>query len=108
MEIIYDKLVRDKIPEIIRQHGKTPVIRKVEDQDELARLLVAKLREEVDEYCDSSNAVELADILEVIRALSAVVHDMTLSDVERIRAGKEADRGGFKEGLVLEKVLDNK
>lgn len=108
MEIIYNKLVRDKIPGIIIQHGKTPVFRRVEDRDELARLLVAKLREEVDEYCDSSDAAELADILEVIKALSVVVHGMTPGDVERIRAEKEADRGGFKEGLVLEKVLDNK
>lgn len=107
MEIIYNKLVRDKIPEIIKQHGKTPVIRKVTNQDECAQLLVTKLREEVSEYCESGNPAELADILEVIRALSLVVHGMTLSGVERIRAKKEADRGGFKEGLVLEKVLDN-
>lgn len=107
MEIIYNKLVRDKIPGIIRQHGKTPVVRRVADQDELGQLLVAKLGEEVVEYRESSSPEELADILEVIWALSAVVHGMTMSDVERIRAQKEEDRGGFKEGLVLEKVLDN-
>jgi len=107
VEIIYNKLVRDKIPEIIRQHGKTPVIRKVADQDELAQLLVAKLSEEVAEYRESGSQEELADILEVIRALSAVVHGMTMSEVERIRAQKEVDRGSFKEGLVLIKVMDN-
>jgi len=77
MEIIYNKLVRDKLPEIIRQHGKTPVLRKVANQDELAQLLVAKLEEEVAEYRESGNPEGLADILEVIRALSAVVHGMT-------------------------------
>ena len=70
-------------------------------------MLVAKLGEEVAEYRESGSPAELADILEVIAALSAVVHGMTLSDVEHIRTEKEADRGGFKEGLILEKVLDN-
>jgi predicted house-cleaning noncanonical NTP pyrophosphatase (MazG superfamily) len=70
-------------------------------------MLVAKLGEEVTEYRESGNPAELADILEVIRALSAEVHGLTLSDIEQIRAEKEADRGGFKEGLILEKVKDN-
>lgn len=108
MEIIYNKLVRDKIPEIIRQHGKTPVVRRIANQDEFAQMLVAKLSEEVAEYRESGSPVELADILEVIRALSAVVHGMTLSDIEHIRAKKEEERGAFKEGLILEKVLGNK
>ena len=83
------------------------MFRRAADQDELGQLLVTKLGKEVAEYRESGNREELADILEVIRTLSTVVHGMTMSDVERIRAEKEAVRGGFKEGLVLEKVLDN-
>jgi len=72
MRIRYDKLVRDRIPEIVRKAGKTPVTR-VAGEDEMRSLLEAKLLEETDELRKSPPAKrgeELADILEVVHVLA--------------------------------------
>ena len=63
-ERVYNKLVRDNIPDIIRQQGETPVIRTLED-GEFLRCLEGKLREEVEEFLAEKNLNELGDILEV-------------------------------------------
>lgn len=105
MEIIYNKLVRDKIPEVIEKAGKTPVFYKLDDPGRIKKLLVAKLREEVEEYCASGDYNELADILEVIHGLAEKVHEIRYSEAELIRAEKKDARGGFGEGIFLEKVI---
>ena len=69
----YNKLVRDLIPEIIRQSGGTPIIRTIEDQDEYVAYLNAKLNEELAEYQESLNLEELADIQEVIYSMFIVL-----------------------------------
>ena len=68
MGLDYDKLVRDRIPEIIESSGKRAVTR-VAGDDEYLHYLRRKLSEEVDEYMASEDAEELADILEVVSAL---------------------------------------
>jgi predicted house-cleaning noncanonical NTP pyrophosphatase (MazG superfamily) len=98
---IYDKLVRDRIPEIIESRGGKASFRACADEGEYLSRLVAKLREEVDEFDRDRNAEELADILEVIRAL-CVRLGLDPQDVEAIRAKKEAERGGFEKRLILE------
>ena len=65
MKKYYNKLVRDKIPEIIEIAGKRAEIR-IADDSEYANLLKQKLLEEVDEYMQSNNPDELADIIEVV------------------------------------------
>lgn len=102
----YHKLVRDKIPDIIEKSGKKPVVYKIEDEKLMKEMLVAKLKEEVEEYCVSMEAEELADILEVIYALAEKVHNIDFGIIENLRKEKEIERGGFKEGIVLEKVMD--
>lgn len=67
--MIYNKLVRDRIPEIIEARGKKPNVRILE-QEEYLHHLEAKLDEEVAEYHRDKNAEELADILEVVYALA--------------------------------------
>lgn len=64
----YNKLVRDKIPEIILAQGEKPVTRVLEDAEYLA-CLEQKLREETAEYLESGKLDELADIMEVVYAL---------------------------------------
>ena len=96
----YDKLVRDKIPEIIAAKGgesKTHIA----DQDEYTAKLRAKLQEEVDEYLENSSPEELADILEVVYAL-ADGSGVTREDLEKLRAEKAEKRGAFKERIILE------
>ena len=63
----FDKLVRDKIPQIIEASGKTPITR-ILDREEYMTCLETKLDEEVCEFHESKAMEELADILEVVYA----------------------------------------
>jgi predicted house-cleaning noncanonical NTP pyrophosphatase (MazG superfamily) len=94
-----EKLVRDRIPDIIRASGRTPRTR-VADPAEYTGLLRAKLSEEVAEYMASGDPSELADILEVVHALAAL-DGLTPADLERLRAEKATERGGFAGRHVL-------
>ncbi|GLW59529.1 nucleoside triphosphate pyrophosphohydrolase [Kitasatospora phosalacinea] len=95
------KLVRDRIPEIIREAGREPEVYVADDAEYVARL-GAKLHEEADEVQAASRdevLEELADLLEVVRAL-AVVHGADFSRVEEIRRKKAEERGGFAGRIV--------
>lgn len=92
------KLVRDRIPQIIRSRGGIPDVREADPQ-EYYKLLRDKLKEEVDEFLASDDPEELADILEVVHTLGA---DLGVDAVglEELRAGKAAERGGFGKRIV--------
>ncbi|MCO8243310.1 MULTISPECIES: nucleoside triphosphate pyrophosphohydrolase [unclassified Haladaptatus] len=98
----YDKLVRDRIPEIIEENDERPVTH-IADEGEYERRLAEKLDEEVTEFQESGEPAELADVLEVVYAL-ADSDGLTRDELERIRAEKADDRGGFTDGVVLERV----
>ena len=99
---VYNKLVRDKIPEIIEASGKTCET-EILDEGEYLRMVDAKLDEELAEYHQDQNLEELADLLEVIRA-AAVARGYTLEDLERVRAEKYEARGGFEKKILLKSV----
>lgn len=93
------KLVRDRIPEIIRAEGLEPVVR-VAGPEEYAGRLRDKLREEVEEFLASDDdPEELADILEVLYALARQI-GVSPEKVEELRAAKAAERGGFNERII--------
>jgi predicted house-cleaning noncanonical NTP pyrophosphatase (MazG superfamily) len=93
------KLVRDKIPEIIRAKGELPSTR-IAKGAEYQSLLLAKLSEEVLEFIASDgDPGELADILEVVIALADGL-GIGQQELERLRAKKAAERGGFSQGIV--------
>ena len=100
---IYNKLVRDKIPQVIEATGKAYRTR-ILSADEYRIELQTKLREEAEEYFmakDSQEALEeMADMLEVIRAL-AVAHGQSWEQLEAIRVKKAEARGGFEERVYL-------
>ena len=100
----YDKLVRDRIPEIIEQSGKICRRRVLSDEEYLARL-DEKLGEELAEYLESHSMEELADLLEVIRA-AAAARGSSMEEVERIRREKAERRGAFEKRLLLTEVVD--
>lgn len=102
MTKIYNKLVRDKIPEIIINNGQTPKTRVLSD-DEYRASLLEKLQEEVTEFISDKNGEELADILEVLHALAESI-GLTPQDIENIRKQKADDRGGFSKKIFLESV----
>ena len=99
---IYNKLVRDNIPQIIEQSGKTCKTRVLNDDEYLAQLN-AKLSEELAEYLQSGEVEELADIVEVVRAL-AIVKGVTVDQLDEIRAQKVCKNGAFAQKLFLEWV----
>ena len=101
---LYNKLVRDKIPEIIRQSNKIPVTCALDDEAYLSAL-DRKLDEECAEYHSERNLEELADILEVVYAI-AEAKGCSVERLESIRREKAEKRGGFKERIFLESVKE--
>ena len=101
----YNKLVRDRIPEIIETSGNTCVTEILSDEDYL-RMLDAKLDEELAEYHADQNIEELADLMEVIRAC-AMARGYSVEELEQVRAEKAARRGGFEKKILLKEVREN-
>ena len=100
----YNKLVRDKIPEIIKSKGVVPATHIASD-NEYQQKLKAKLQEEVDEFLEFSNEEELADILEVIYALCDL-YKIDKNELEQLRKEKAKKRGGFKERIILDETKE--
>jgi predicted house-cleaning noncanonical NTP pyrophosphatase (MazG superfamily) len=105
---IYNKLVRDRIPEVITDDGKKFSTR-ILTNEEYIKELKKKTFEELQEYINADNnddaIEELADLLEIIHAL-AEYHGETFEKVEEIRQKKAEKRGGFKEKIFLIEVED--
>ena len=97
--LLKDKLVRDKIPEIIREKGGSPKIR-IASKDELDVLLREKIVEEAQEFLYSGDSEELVDIQEAIDALIKL-RKTDPAFLELQRHTKLLARGGFNEGYVL-------
>ena len=104
MEKVYNKLVRDRIPEIIEGQGRAC---RVEVLSEAAYLqkLEQKLHEELAEYEESGQVEELADLLEVIAA-AAEARGCTWQQLLTIREEKRNARGGFEKRLLLLEVTE--
>ena len=102
--IIYHKLVRDRIPEIIEASGKTCTIEVLSD-DNYLKMVDAKLDEELAEYHKDQNIEELADLLEVIYA-AAIARGYTIEELEQVRAEKALKRGGFEKRILLKEVCE--
>ena len=103
---IYNKLVRDKILDIIESKGQIAKHRQLEEKD-FHQELKRKLEEEVNEYINvsSNNEAfeELADILEVIHTL-VHIHGQTMYSINEIRKRKREERGGFENRIFLMEV----
>lgn len=99
----YNKLIRDKIPEIIKQDRSVPITHIANDQEYWSKLK-EKLKEEVDEFLRNSTEEELADVLEVINAICDF-KKIDRQKLELLRKNKAKERGGFKKRIILEEVL---
>ena len=101
---IYNKLVRDRIPEIIEADGKMCTTEILLD-DRYLQMLDAKLNEELAEYQESKSLEELADLLEVMRAVAST-RGWNWEQVEQVRQEKAAQRGGFEKNIFLKEVRE--
>lgn len=103
METVYNKLVRDRIPDIIRAQGKEPWVHTASDVEQKEKLL-DKCIEELGEFRARPSEEEMADIMEVIDALCRF-HGFDRGRLELLRLEKREERGGFERRTVLEKVV---
>ncbi len=104
MKISYNKLVRDKIPEIIQASGKICETEILSDEEYL-QMLDNKLDEELAEYHQEPNIEELADLLEVLYA-TAKARGHSIEELEHVRVEKQKTRGGFDKKILLKSVMD--
>ena len=96
----YNKLIRDKIPEIINKRGGKAVVHKANSQ-EYWKKLKEKLLEEVKEFFKNETIEELADILEVVEAIR-VFKKFDNKKVLDVKRKKLKERGGFRKRIILE------
>lgn len=101
--IKYNKLVRDRIPEIIKACGKQCICSTLSDEEYIAKL-DEKLNEELAEYQESKSMEELADLLEVIQAV-VVARGSSIEEVEAFRRDKAEKRGRFEKRILLTEVV---
>ncbi|KMQ06851.1 phosphoribosyl-ATP pyrophosphohydrolase [Bacillus cereus] len=102
----YNKLIRDKIPQIIKANGKTPTTR-ILPEEEYIKEICKKTEEELTEYLEATTKEhkleELSDLLELLKAL-AEYEGTTLEEIDKIRKKKAEERGGFQNRIFLKDV----
>lgn len=100
---VYNKLVRDYIPDIIKENGACPVTEILGD-NEFKAMLDKKLVEEVEEYLKDDNVEELADIMEVLLAILRFKNITTL-EFGNVVKDKKDKKGGFERRIFLKEVI---
>ena len=99
------KLVRDCIPDIIEDSGKSCKWRWVSDHKEHMYFLKLKILEETCEFIENPCLEEAADMLEVVKAFINL-NGFDLDAVMKVSQDKSDQRGGFKAGVILEEVYE--
>lgn len=106
---VYNKLVRDLIPEVIEKKGDKCTTRVLPPEVHLAEIKL-KMQEEAREFKEAANIKdslkELADVLELVHA-ALDLYDSSFLELEKIRLAKKENRGGFSKGIYLIKVEDD-
>lgn len=100
----YHKLVRDRIPEIIAAEGKICICEELSDSANLY-FLDKKLNEELAEYQANKSLEELADLLEVMKAV-VKARGWTWEELEQVRKDKASERGRFEKKILLKEVIE--
>ncbi|MAF26065.1 phosphoribosyl-ATP pyrophosphohydrolase [bacterium] len=102
--MIYNKLIRDKIPEILDAKGLKYTFH-IADDEEYEQKLKDKLQEEIQEFYEGPCILEMADILEVLDAMSNF-YKLSTYEIESDKASKRWARGSFESRVILEEVKD--
>ena len=102
MKTTYNKLVRDRIHEIIKNNGQACVT-EILSTEEYIKALDEKLCEEMEEYQRDKSIDELADLLEVVYSV-AKARGWSVEELEEVRKNKSEKRGGFEKRIFLKEV----
>ncbi|PTX17358.1 Predicted house-cleaning noncanonical NTP pyrophosphatase, all-alpha NTP-PPase (MazG) superfamily [Halanaerobium congolense] len=103
-EILYNKLIRDKIPEIIENAGKEYEIHRADEQEYIEKLLL-KVEEELAEFKEEPSIAEMADLFEVLDSVINY-YDFDKQKIKNYQKKKRKERGGFRKQLILDKVIE--
>ena len=109
MEKVHNKLVRDKIPNIIESNNEVAITRILNDEEyriELYRKLNEECNEVINSKSSNDTLEELADVLEVIRTIAMLEHK-SIDDIINIANQKKLVRGGFEKRIYLEKTKNH-
>lgn len=98
----YNKLVRDKIPEILKQKGLNPLTHTANEIEYWVKLK-DKLKEEVNEFLINGNEEELVDILEVVDFICKF-KNINKENLEKLKKKKAKERGSFNNKIILEEA----
>lgn len=98
----YNKLIRDNIPDIIKRANQNPITR-VLNEKEFELELNKKLQEELNEYIQSGDIMELVDIGEVMHAILKL-KNVSIEEYQRLRKEKLEEKGAFDKRIFLEAV----
>ena len=100
----YNKLVRDKIPSIIREEGRVPNVRHLQHEEYL-KCLANKLVEEAQEVCSAheSNGDTIGEIADLVEVLSVFMRELNIKtmQVQQVRSDKNNKKGSFDEKAFL-------
>lgn len=102
-EIPYHRLVRDLVPELLERGGKRAVTKRLPDHEAFTRL-TGLLVEGAGRIARHPTVAEFAELIEIVRALCDLA-GIDMKNVERERLQKRDKRGGYRKGIVLEKVI---
>lgn len=107
MKYVYNKLVRDNIPEEINKMNGRKCNWKILDEEEYLKELDKKLFEEAHEFIEEHSIEELADLIEVISSLMQA-KNISIEQVEKARKDKKNKKGGFENKIYLIDVEEEK
>ena len=99
---VYNKLVRDKIPEIINNDNRKAITRILNNEEYLAELN-KKVLEEANEFIEANSIEELGDLMEVINAIMKL-KGYKMEEVYKVMRDKAEKKGAFDEKIYLEYV----
>jgi len=105
-KVEYNKLVRDKIPEITKESGNEPIYHVATD-DEYRQKLLEKVIEELEEFKEDSSYKEMSDLMEIIYSIQKEFN-LDKDKIEETRKKRANERGSFEKKLILEYVIENK
>ena len=100
----YDKIIRDKVPEIIKANGSKRDTKVVNGYEAIG-YLIEKIHEETDELSEARNVEgkaieELGDILECIYSIASKM-SVPMERIDFVRNNKALDRGRFDKNIIL-------